>query len=356
MPAQPAPPPPVAPETCAALLAAAADFAALEPWAFASDAECVGLTDPVSGGTRIGHVLGNAGEVFAAVFYRRDGVRWILAMLSDAPDPGDLNTADGMDCLKLELVPRRELEKADLAPLKDAGFKPAGKGCVWPQFRSSDPGWHPWFINQAEAEQLLADLPRLTAFLKLFERAPDLFEGRAATEIPFLPRSLPERPLAPEDLDWQPLLPPPPAGFPAFQASAEHLAALAALPQEPALACEFDCTLLPGGSFLEQGRPCYGRFGLLVEQAQGLLLGVQLVGGHLPPGEAAGRCLVQTLLAAGRRPMKLLLRGPRLQPVLQPLCDALDIELHPLSSLPLLDEALDHLGRQMLLGPGPRRG
>ena len=159
-----APPPPVAPESWRALLAAAIDFAALEPWAFARDRDPVGLLDPITGEIRIGHVLGNGGEVFAAVFYRRAGLRWILSMFGDTPDPGDFNNADGMDCLKVEFVSKRELWKEDLAGLKAAGFKPAGNGPVWPQFRSSEPGWHPWHINQAEADQLVADLPRLTAF------------------------------------------------------------------------------------------------------------------------------------------------------------------------------------------------
>jgi len=79
------------------------------------------------------------------VIYRRAaGLRWILQMLGDTPAVEDFNNADGLDCLKLELVSKRELEKADLAMLKAAGFKPAGKGVVWPQFRSADPGWHPW--------------------------------------------------------------------------------------------------------------------------------------------------------------------------------------------------------------------
>jgi len=142
-----APPPPVATETWRALLAAASDFAARQPWESMYDSDVVGLIDPVTGETRIATVLGNAGEVFAAVFYRHAaGLRWILQMLDDAPDPEDFNTADGMDCLKLEFVPKRELCKEDLAMLKAAGFKPAGKGSVWPQFRSSDPGWHPWHI------------------------------------------------------------------------------------------------------------------------------------------------------------------------------------------------------------------
>ena len=346
-----APPPPVAPETWRALLAAATDFAALEPWEYAYDSDVVGLIDPATGETRIATVLGNAGEVFAAVFYRRPaGLRWILQMLNDAPDPEDFNTADGIDCLKLELVPKRELCKEDMAMLKATGFKPTGKGCVWPQFRSADPGWHPWHINQTEAGQLLADLPRLTAFCKMFEQHPELFDRSAAAEIPFLPTVLPDRALSPKDLDWRPLLPPPVSGLDSFQPAAGQLEKLRALKRAPGTAYEFDSTLLPGGSILENGRPCFGRFSLLVEQKRGLVLGMGVQSGALTPGEAAGRGLVESLLKAGILPDKIIIGGSRFKSVLQPLCDALKIQLRPASSLPALEAAVASLSQHMMAG------
>jgi hypothetical protein len=267
----------------------------------------------------------------------------------------DLNNADGMDCLKVKFVPKRELRREDLAVLKAAAFKHAGKGPVWPQFRSSEPGWHPWHINQAEADQLLADLPRLTAFCKLFEQHPDLFADRAPTEIPFLPVAPPGRPLTPKDLDWQPLLPPPLTGLEPFQASGAELAELHALKREPGLACEFDCTMMPGGSFYENGRPCFGRFSLLVEKQRGLVIGMDVASGALTPGEAAGRTLVKALLMGKSLPEKLFIGGSRLQPVLQPLCDELQIQLWPASSLPALEDAVESLGQHMLAAGGPRR-
>ena len=316
---KPAPPPPVSPETWRALLDAAADFAALEPWEFAYDSDVVGLVDPATGETRIGQVLGNAGEVFAAVVYRRNGLRWILEMLGDDSDPEDINTVEGMDCVKLEFVVKRELSKEDLSLLKAAGFKPVGKGPVWPQFRSSEPGWLPWHLTQAEADQFLADLPRLSAFFRLFEQEPTLFDQREPTEIPFLPAVLPDRPLTSADLDWRPLLPLPVEGFEPFQATEAALEPLRKLERPPGLVCEYDCMLVSGGAILEQGRPCFGRYGMLVECGQGMILGLDVQPGGIAPGQAA----------------------------LQPLCDALGIRLLPCPALPVLDEALEALTAQM---------
>jgi hypothetical protein len=340
-------PPPVAPETWCALLIAANDFAALSPWEFVYDNKAVGLIDPGTGETRIATVLGNGGEVFAAVFYRRTGLRWILSMFSDELDVDDLDSAEGMDFLKLEFIPKKELWKEDLAVLKTAAFKPAGRGPRWPQFRSAEPGWHPWHINQIEAGQLVADLPRLTVFCKMFRENPELFDKRDSTEIPFLPPTMPDRPLTPEDLDWHPLLLPP-TPLDLFQASPDQLKKLRALKHAPGMACEFDSSLLPGGSFVENGRSCFGRFSLLVENRRGLVIGMNMQSGALTAAEAAGRGLVEGLLMAGSLPEKIFIGGSRFQPVLQPLCDELQIQLLPASSLPALEEAADSLSEHLL--------
>jgi hypothetical protein len=344
-------PPPVTPETWQSLLAAAADFAALRPWEFTYDGEGVGLIDAATGETRIATVLGNAGEVFAAVFYRRGGLRWILSMLSDSPNPEDLNNAEGMDCLKLEFVPKRELLKEDMNVLKAAAFKPSGKGVVWPQFRSVEPGWHPWHLNQTEAEQLLSDLPRLIAFCKMHSEYPGIFDERDVTEMPFLPAVLPDRPLTPKDLDWHPFLVPP-ASIETFQAPPDKLQKLLFLKHVPELACEFDSGLLPGASFVENGRRCFGRFSMLVENRRGLVLAMNIHSAALTPAEAVGQGLVEALLKAETLPGKIYIGGSRLQPILQPLCDELQIQLIP-ASLPALEEAIHSLSGYMRTGKMP---
>ncbi|HZI32053.1 MAG TPA: hypothetical protein VFF11_06910, partial [Candidatus Binatia bacterium] len=192
------------------------------------------------------------------------------------------------------------------------------------------------------------------AFCKLVEEYPELLDERPATEIPFLPVDLPDRPLTPQDLDWRPLVPPPVMELDAFQPAAGQLEQLRALKRQPGLACEFDSSFLPGGSILENGRPCFGRFSLLVEQQRGLVIGMDVQSGGLKPGEAAGRSLVAGLLKAGQLPEKIFIGGSRLQSALQPLCDELRIELWPVSSLPALEEAVEALSQHMMTGVGPR--
>jgi hypothetical protein len=57
--------------------------------------------------------------------------------------------------------------------------------------------------------------------------------------------------------------------------------------------------------------------------------------------------LVKALLMGKSVPGKIFIGGSRLQPVLQPLCDELQIQLWPASSLPALEEAVASLSQQM---------
>ena len=83
-------------------------------------------------------------------------------------------------------------------------------------------------------------------------------------------------------------------------------------------------------------------------------MGMDVQSGALTPGEAAGRGLVESLLKAGGLPEKIHIGGSRLQPVLQPLCDELQIQLWPVSSLPALEEAVASLSQHLLAAGGPR--
>ncbi len=333
-----APPPPILPETSRSLLAATRELAELAPWRFATDSQPVGLRDPATGEARIGCIFGRAREVFAAVFYRRRGVAWYLSMLAGDGDSGIKEDGEGFDCLKVGWVTKKELWKEDLAALKEADFKPKGTGHVWPMFRSVGIGWQPWFIDPAEANQLLADLPRLTAFYRLLEKHPDLFAGRSAREIPFVPLALPDRPLEPKDLGWEPMVPAPePEPFP-YLATLDELSALRGLGRLPELELEFAARIVFGASFLEAGRPCLARLALLVERQEGFVVGTVLESAALDPIDMAGRALVELLVKAGVLPGVLLVRNPRYPPAFAELCSPLGIRIRLAKDLPKLEE------------------
>jgi hypothetical protein len=346
-----APPPQVASETMQALLTAATGFAAAKPWEIMADCDLVGLTDPITGETRLACVLGNAGEVFGAVFYRRaTGLRWILNALNGPETSLNADDFSTMDSLKVELLPRNQMLKEDLSVLKALNFKPAGRGLVWPQFQSAQPGWLPWFIDQQEAEQLLADLPRVNVFAALFRNHPDLFDNRVQNEIPFLPNPMPNRPIQIEDLEWRPLIPLPET-FEPFKATGEQLEQLRSLKREPKAAFEYGSRLLLGSTVVEQGRPCYSRINLLVEHDNGFMLGFDLALATIPYVQCAGRGLVKALVSGGSLPGTILIDDIRLEPILGPLCDILNMDLLLSEELAGLAEAQNSLNNYLRTGP-----
>jgi hypothetical protein len=334
-----APPPAIARETLVALIAATTEFAAAKPWEIMADCDVVGLTDSVTGGIRLALVLGNGGEVFGAAFYRgATGIRWLLNALNSPEDCLSLAAVEGIDAIKVELVPKRELLKGDLELLKTVNFKPSGQGRVWPQFQSSIPGFMPWFVDQTEAEQLLADIPRLTKFHALLCQHPNLFEEHLRGQIPFLPSPMPSRPLVVADLDWRPVVVAP-ESFEPFAVTGEQLASLKSLEPVPTSTFEFGCSVMPGSSVLEHGRPCYSRISLLVEHRRGIVLGFELSLSSAPFSQSVGLGLVNTLVKNRFLPGKILIDDQRLEPILKPLCSSAGIKLTLSKELEALAEA-----------------
>lgn len=338
---------PVNPSTWTELFRAASQLADLEPWQFASDAEVFGLTDPSTREVRMGHILGNAGMVFAAVVYRNGGIPWLLSMLDAESDPSPAGAFEAMDCVKLEWVHKRELEKEDLAALATSGIKIRGRGAVWPQFRSSKPGWPPWHIDGREARQLVSGLRQLTAHLRLFKDHPKLFDGRAHLEVPFLQAEVPNRELALDDLEWLPVVMPPDEPFEAATIAESDLKKLSVLGRDPDLALDFDARLVPEASFLKDGRPCFGRMALLVESDTGMVASFDLQAGGAPAGEAALSSFVALLLKAEILPTRLNVGTSKVKTALQSLCSQLGIQLVLAKQMPLLEEAFESLGQAL---------
>jgi len=303
------------------------------------DSEVVGLADPKTGEARLATVLGNAREVYGAVFYRRaSGLRWLLNALNSPEEAPNLENFGTMDALKVELVRKNELRREDLSLLKAVDFKPERQGTVWPQFQSVEPGWQPWFIDQPEAEQLLVDLPHLTAFTAFFRDHSNLFHDRPPTEIPFLPSPMPSRPLEAGDLEWRTLMASPEKLGP-FKPTDEQLAQLRKLDRKNRIAVEYGSRLIMSGGVLEKGRPCFTRINLLVKHDNGIVLGFDLSLATIPFAECAGAGLVKTLVNGGFLPGKLLIDDERLVPVLGILCDVLKMDMVLRQELECLAEA-----------------
>ena len=96
---------------------------------------------------------------------------------------------------------------------------------------------------------------------------------------------------------------------------------------------------------------CFGRVSLIVEHQRGLVLGNELSLATAPLSQSVGQGLATALMKNGFLPGKLLIDDMRLEPILQPFCDALQINLLLAYDLDFLTEATDSLADFMQTGP-----
>ena len=66
---------------------------------------------------------------------------------------------------------RRDLDKNDLKVVKDLGRKFRGSN-AWPQFRSMQPGYLPWFLTEDEAKFLTLCLAQARQIALRFAKDP----------------------------------------------------------------------------------------------------------------------------------------------------------------------------------------
>lgn len=329
------------------LFKAASELAALKPWEFATDGDLLGVTDAVTKEIRVGHVLGNAGMVFGAVFYRRRCIPWLLSTLEAETDPTPHVALESMECIKVDYVMKAELTKEDLAAIAVVGFKPRGRGPVWPQFRSVRLGSYAWHLDAAEARQMVSDLGQLIAFFRLLKAHPSLFKGRDLTDIPFLRAGALEGSITLADLEWTPLVTIPDPLEDPDPVPESLLEALEKLDVAPNLRMEFDNRILLAATFNEGGRPCYGRIAMLADCRTG-----RIAGGIVEPATQSGArifplSLANLLLKVGLIPTTLVVLGSKNSSVLESVCKRLGIVLEVEDDLPGIDEATESLSESL---------
>ncbi len=175
------------PEEWRRLYEAAVAFRDLAPWRWMSDSDMFGVRNPE--GKEIGYccVLGMAGEVFGMVLYR--GIRGLIGYW-DTVQGGIQSPMDfflSQDCLRVTFEDRSELDRRDLAVIKELGLKFRGRG-QWPQFRSLLPGYAPWYLTGPEARFLAVALEQAAVVAERFREDPDMLsppeEGKFLVRVP----------------------------------------------------------------------------------------------------------------------------------------------------------------------------
>ena len=130
------------------LYRAAIDFWQIQPWHWVDDTDLFGVKNPEDGEIGYCCVVGALGEFLGLVVYLgTEGLEsYLKIQKSESPEEDVLSTAK---CLVASFEDRKFLQKPDHEVIKRLGLKFRGAKS-WPLFRSYEPGYYPWYLNQPQ--------------------------------------------------------------------------------------------------------------------------------------------------------------------------------------------------------------
>jgi hypothetical protein len=156
---------------------AADAFREIGCWEWMSDSDLFGVQNPESGEIGYCCVLGELGEVYGLVVYLGSlGLEQHHKIQSGKLHAGSPDFAGSQSCLTVWFGGRGDLDNTDLKIVKDLGLKFRGSD-TWPQFRSMQPGYTPWYLSESEAKFLTLCLEQARQVAVDFEKNPELLES-----------------------------------------------------------------------------------------------------------------------------------------------------------------------------------
>ena len=131
-----------------ALYRAAIDFWQIQPWDWVDDTDLFGVKNSEDGEIGYCCVVGALGEFLGLLVYLgTEGLESCLKIQkSESPEEDVLSTAK---CLVASFEDRKFLQKPDHEVIKRLRLQFRGPK-AWPLFRSYEPGYYPWYLNQPQ--------------------------------------------------------------------------------------------------------------------------------------------------------------------------------------------------------------
>jgi hypothetical protein len=311
------------------------------PWEILDDNHNFGVEDPESGEVAYVSVIGSGGiQRGVAVYPGTKGFETLLFTQLDAmPQERDdaLLLIRSIGCMFDE---PRELSPDDRKLLRDAGVQV--RGPLAPSFVSYLPGYEPWALDAAEARLITHVMEQTLVVVEEFRRNPTLIEiapvKRYLTRVPVAGST----PTA-----WSSVFKAPrhkrESKSEAWTPDELTLARLAKLPITNDTDWEVDAVTGMGVLAANaQQRPQILRMLMVAERPSGRALKPEAI----PAPEfarSAGPAFVQTLLEAGARPRRILVRDYELRGLLAPIAKGLGCKLLRVQYLPEIDRMRDSL-------------
>ena len=134
-----------------ALYEVAVAFRDLAPWRWLEEEDLFAVEDPSTGEVGYCDVLGMGGQEFGlAVFLGSEGFAAYRQLMLGEVEPEGMETLVLLRSLSVTFVDREFLERRDRAVIRSLALRFRGRN-AWPWFRSQQPGYLPWYLEQEEA-------------------------------------------------------------------------------------------------------------------------------------------------------------------------------------------------------------
>ncbi|MBI4489359.1 MAG: hypothetical protein HY694_09765 [Deltaproteobacteria bacterium] len=152
---------------------AAIAFRDIACWEWMSDSDIFGVQNPETGEVGYCCVLGQLGEVFGlAVYLGSEGLEQHRKIQSGKIHAGSPEFAYSQSCLTAWFGDRNDLDQADVKVVRELGLKFRGSN-VWPQFRSLQPGYLPWYLTESEAKYLAVSVEQAREVALCLDKDPN---------------------------------------------------------------------------------------------------------------------------------------------------------------------------------------
>ena len=310
------------------------EYCRAEPWQWFNDRDVVAVEHPSEAYTGYCVVMGSGGmEYGLAVYVGDDGLASYLSVMTGEVEPESLDAIERTRAVSAMLCDRGDLNDTDRATIRGLGLKYRGRG-RWPLFRSTVPGYMPWYLDSEEAVFMTTALRNVMGVaagvadgsLDLYsEDDPGLVLTRAFRDGAWRDR-------------WETLRPPPPpADAPAYR-DLERLRGIARSASRRAGTWELSRFYIHSAIQEEKGeRPYLPTMVFAVDRDSSFILSTDLLGESPSPLEQQDS-FVGILESAGWLPAEVVTDSNSTAQLLESITTALDIELF-VGPTPVLDEA-----------------
>ncbi|MDI3538537.1 MAG: hypothetical protein PWQ13_560 [Bacillota bacterium] len=326
------------------LYQAAEDFKQLACWKWMSDIDIFGVQDPVSGEIGYCSVMGASGKLVGlAVYVGDEGFTYLQSLLEECGiEPTDPDFELMQRCLLVVFENREELTKRDLEIIKMLGLKFRGRK-QWPLFRSLLPGYHPWYLNQAEARFLTICLEQAQEVARACRENRNYLPLRGFVYLVRVPES------GEEGLRWSDkhIYPcPAPAPKPRLAVKQKLVQAIKESCRVSDQVWEVDASFAPVTIQEDRNsRPYYPRLFLCGDTKSGLIIGYDMFKPNDLPKEIQERFL-QVVAETKTIPQLVATQNAATRTALQPLAKKLGVTLLKVRALPIIDALREEMARR----------